>query len=476
MGPSIFTASATKDDLIYRSASELARLIRAKSISSEEIVRACLARIAEVNPKLNAVCQVDEKGALAAARKADAALKRGDTLGRLHGVPITIKDSFDTKGIISAAGTEGRKAFVPEKDATVVARLRDAGAIILGKTNTPELTLSYDTDNLVYGPTHNPFDLARTPGGSSGGSAAIVAVGGIPLDIGSDTAGSIRIPAHFCGVAGLKPSIDRVSRAGHILPPRDRGLINRRTHVGPLARFVEDLVLALSIISGPDPEDPDVKSFPVEDPAMVDLTKLRVAHFTETGRAKASAEMVLAVRSAAEALTRSGLKCVAARLPGIEMAPQFQAGLNQFALEEFEEVLRKAGTTRPHPQTAGLLKEMQGKSTPDGFFVELKKIQQAALKFMEDFEILICPPCSNSAPTPKNLGLIDFSYASFFNLPGIGWPAAVVRVGRAASGMPRGVQIVGRPWKEHEVLAVASLLEKELGGWKKDFQDGKLKT
>src|SRR6185503_10197624 len=118
-------------------------------------------------------------------------------------------------------GTQGRRSFFPEKDATVVARLRAAGAVILGKTNTPELTLSYDTDNLVYGRTHNPYDLARTPGGSSGGGAAIVAVGGSPLDIGSDTAGSIRIPAHFCGVAGLKPSIDRISRAGHILPPGD---------------------------------------------------------------------------------------------------------------------------------------------------------------------------------------------------------------------------------------------------------------
>src|SRR6266496_1441806 len=201
-----------KEDLIYRSASQLARLVRSGSISSEELVRAYLSRIAEVNPKLNAVCQIDEKGALAAARDADAALKRGGEVGKLHGVPVTIKDSFDTKGIISTGGTEGRRGFVPEKDATAVARLRAAGAIILGKTNTPELTLSYDTENLIYGRTHNPYDLAQTPGGSSGGAAAILAVGGSALDIGSDTAGSIRIPAHFCGVAGLKPTFGRVSR------------------------------------------------------------------------------------------------------------------------------------------------------------------------------------------------------------------------------------------------------------------------
>src|SRR5262245_31771683 len=225
------------EEIIFHSASDLARLVRVKEISSEELTRAYLARIARVNPKLNAFCQIDEKGALAAAREADAALRRGSELGKLHGVPISIKDSFETKGIISAGGTEGRRNFIPQMDATVVARLRAAGAIILGKTNTPELTLSYDTDNLIYGRTRNPYDLVETPGGSSGGAAAILAVGGSALDIGSDTAGSIRIPAHFCGVAGLKPTFGRVSRAGNILPPE--GVVGRRTHVGPMARFVE---------------------------------------------------------------------------------------------------------------------------------------------------------------------------------------------------------------------------------------------
>src|SRR6266480_3568007 len=261
------TQPAGQVQLIYRSASELARLIRSRDISSEELVRAHLSRISEVNPKLNAVCQIDEKGALAAARDADAALKRRGEVGKLHGVPVTIKDSFDTKGIISTGGTEGRRGFVPEKDATVVARLRAAGAIVLGKTNTPELTLSYDTENLIYGRTHNPYDLAQTPGGSSGGAAAILAVGGSALDIGSDTAGSIRIPAHFCGITGLKPTFGRVSRAGHI-PPAG-GVAGRRTQVGPMARFVEDLVLALSIISGPDGEDPEVATVALEDPGTV---------------------------------------------------------------------------------------------------------------------------------------------------------------------------------------------------------------
>jgi amidase len=460
------------DENIFRSASELVRLIRAKEISSEELTRAYLARIAKVNPKLNAVCQLDEKGALAAAREADASLRRGAELAKLHGVPITIKDSFDTKGIVSAGGTEGRRNYVPQKDATVVARLRAAGAIILGKTNTPELTLSYDTDNVVYGRTHNPYNLTFTPGGSSGGAAAILAVGGSALDIGSDTAGSIRIPAHFCGIAGLMPDIRRVSRAGTILPPK--GVFGRRTHVGPMARFVEDLILTLSIIAGPDPADPDVIAGPLEDPTKVDITKLRVAYFSESGKARASAEMVLAVRSVKDTLSAAGLKCESAPFPGIEKAAQMHNALNSMdGGKYFDQLLERYGTTKLHPQTLSLLEQARGRALSEEKKSELlrewENIRESSLKFMENFDILICPPCSNIAPPPQLSGFLDYSYSSFFNL--LGWPAAVVRVGRTASGMPKGIQIVGRPWKEDEVLAIALFLEKKLGGWKKDFPE-----
>ena len=152
------------------------------------------------------------------AQAADAQLARGEARGPLHGVPITIKDSLDTAGIVSTGGTTGRREFIPDHDATVVRRLRAAGAIILGKTNTPELTLSFETGNEVYGRTNNPFDVARTSGGSSGGAAAIIATGGSPLDIGSDTGGSIRVPAHCCGITGLRPTSGRVPRTGHIVP------------------------------------------------------------------------------------------------------------------------------------------------------------------------------------------------------------------------------------------------------------------
>ncbi|HLQ49609.1 MAG TPA: amidase, partial [Candidatus Dormibacteraeota bacterium] len=190
------------DELCFASASWLAAALRTRDVSSVEIVDACLARIEQVNPSINAVVTL-AYDALDRARDADAELAKGVVRGPLHGVPFTIKDSLDTAGVVTTAGTVGWRDRVPTRDATVVARLKAAGGILLGKTNTPEFTWSDETDNDVYGRTSNPYDLSRTPGGSSGGPAAIVAAGGSPFDIGSDTGDSIRQPAHVCGIAGL---------------------------------------------------------------------------------------------------------------------------------------------------------------------------------------------------------------------------------------------------------------------------------
>ena len=227
-----------------------------------EVVQACLDRIDQVNPQLNAVVQLAATRALEEAREADEALARGESNGPLHGVPMTIKDSLDTAGLISTGGTKGRESFIPQQDATVVRRLREAGAILLGKTNTPEFTLSFETNNLIYGRTNNPYDTSRTPGGSSGGAAAIVAAAGAPFDIGSDFGGSIRLPSHLCGIAGLKPSSGRVPRTGHIYP--FGGVQDSFQQIGPLARYVEDLALILPLIAGPDFIDPGVVEMPLE--------------------------------------------------------------------------------------------------------------------------------------------------------------------------------------------------------------------
>ena len=238
------------DDLLSGPVTGLAEAIRTRQISAIEVVAGYLRRIEAVNLQLNAVVALAAESGLAQAQAVDTALARGDHIGPLHGIPMTIKDSLNTAGVVSTWGTPGRRGVVPTEDATVVARLKKAGAILLGKTNTPELTLSFETDNPIHGRTNNPYDLERAPGGSSGGGAALIAVGGIPFDIGSDTGGSIRIPAHCCGITGLKPTTGRVPRTGHAISPV--GWLNSLTQIGPLARYVDDLALLLPILVGPD--------------------------------------------------------------------------------------------------------------------------------------------------------------------------------------------------------------------------------
>ena len=241
-----------------------------------------------------------------------------------------------------------------------------------------------------------------------------------------------------------------------------------------MARFVEDLILALSVIVGPDPQDPDVKSVALEDPATVNVAALRVGHFTESGKRRAASEMARAVQSATKALADAGLKCESTRPPGLAASGQILGALNSAdGGEYYRQLLRQHGTTNLHPGTSNLLQQIKSGPAagqkPSEVLAAWEDLRESSLKFMRDFEILVCPPCSDVAPRPQHSGFLDYSYSSFFNL--LGWPAAVVRVGRTASGLPKGIQIVGRPWKDHEVLAVALLLEKKLGGWKPDFRD-----
>ena len=244
------------------SATEIGSRIASRSVSAREVVEAHLERIEEINPRLNAVVQICGDRALEEADMADKEISDGNRTGALHGVPMTLKDSLDTEGVISTWGTLGRKGYVPDKDAVLVSRLRREGAILLGKTNTPELTLAADTNNLVYGRTANPYDEALSPGGSSGGAAAIIASAGSPFDIGSDTGGSIRIPSHCCGIAGIKPTSGRVPRTGHCISYA-LGAGESLTQNGPMARRVGDLFPVLKTIVGPDFEDPAIVPMPL---------------------------------------------------------------------------------------------------------------------------------------------------------------------------------------------------------------------
>ena len=469
------TIPPAPDALLFKSATELLRLLRSKRISSQELAKLHLNRIRSINTALNAVGQIDEAGALKAARAADDALARGETLGPLHGLPITIKDSFDTKGIITTGGTTGRAKYIPAKDATAVARLRAAGAIILGKTNTPELTISYETDNLIYGRTNNPYDLTRTPGGSSGGAAAILAAGGSALDLGSDTAGSIRVPAHFCGIAGLKPTFGRVSRAGHIIPPG--GVVGRQTHIGPMARPVEDLALALSVIGGLDPEDPDVVPVVPADPSKIEVKSLHIAYFGQHDHETVAPTVREAVQEAVAGLRKDGIKCTEASPEGFDTAREILRSLNLGdGGDYYRQLLRRSGTSNLHPATAHILLNarngvISGRKYSD-VLMDWAALRESALKFMMQFDLLICPPCSGTAPKHGEAGSLDFANAYFFNL--LGWPAAVVRAGKTADGLPVGIQIVGRPWREDLVLALALKIENTMGGYKPDFVEKSL--
>jgi amidase len=454
-------------ELIYASATALAQAIRAKEVSSQEVVNAYLERIEAVNPRLNAVVQVTADAARDQARAADAALAGGDIRGPLHGVPVTIKDSLDTAGVISTGGTQGRQSFVPAQDATVVARLRRAGAILLGKTNTPELTLSIETDNLVYGRTNNPYNTSCTPGGSSGGAAAIIAAGGSPLDLGSDTGGSIRQPAHFCGITGIKPTSGRIPRTGHIIS-FDMGALDMMTQIGPMARFVEDLILTLPIIAGVDWRDPSVVPMPLGDPSAVELNRLRVAFYTDNGVAAATPETIDTVRNAAIVLSEAGASVDENRPPEIEQAVGMWL---KIAVADggawIRRLLQEAGTTQVHPV---LEQRFFGyEAIPSAEFTarltELDRLRGALISFLAKYDVIICPV--NAYPAMSHETALDqsdgWTYSRVFNLTG--WPVSVVRAGTSPEGLPIGVQIVTRPWHEDVALAVAGHIETTLGGW-----------
>ncbi|MCB0184024.1 MAG: amidase, partial [Caldilineaceae bacterium] len=413
------------NELLFASATSIARLIAQKQLSSEECVRLMLARIAEVNPKLNAVVQLAEERALAEAKAADQTLAHGEAHGPLHGVPMTIKDSTDTAGIITTGGTLGRKGYVPAQDATVVKRLRRAGAIILGKTNTPELTLSFETDNQVYGRTNNPYDLSRTSGGSSGGAAAIVAAGGSPLDIGSDTGGSIRVPAHCCGIVGIRPTSGRVPRTGHIVP-YGLGPIDSLTTLGPMARKVEDLSLCLPIISGVDWQDPAIIPMPVTDPESVDLEALRIAFFTDNGIATPTPETIEAVQRTAKLLSAIVATAEEACPAPIARTPEiFDRLWSTYAHSWRQKLLLKAGTI-DHIDPAAREKVFPAMSLAD-VAEEVGRFRSEMLGFMANTDILICPV--NAYPAmphgSEDANMPAFSYTMTFNLTG--WPVVVVR-------------------------------------------------
>ena len=463
--------------LTYLPAVALARAIRHKEISPVEAVEAHLERIEKLNPALNAFVEVQGERAKTQARGAEQALHSGADVGSLHGVPISIKSSIDVAGFRCESGTRLRKGYVAANDAPLVARLRNAGAIIVGVTNTPELLMAWETDNVLYGRTNNPWDLSRTAGGSSGGEAAAIASGMSAGGVGSDGGGSVRVPAHFSGICGLKPTPGRIPATGHF--PISVGPFALLGVVGPMARTIADLKVLFEVMQGPDDGDTSAAPVPIRWPSNADLKKLRIGCFEDDGRTPVSPETRIAVRDAASFLRSAGFDVVPFRPEALEQARKV-----------WWQFFGVAGGMLLGPMTKGheadtspILKEFSdwvAKETPHtadtllNAWIERDLLRAQVFQQMREFPVLLCPVAAvpafrhgerNWIIDGQNVSYLDaWSYCEWFNL--LGMPGAVVPIGQTPKGLPIGIQIVGLPWQEEIVLSVASELEAQRGEWR----------
>jgi Asp-tRNA(Asn)/Glu-tRNA(Gln) amidotransferase A subunit family amidase len=465
------------NEILFLPAVAIAELIRKKKISPVDLVEAHLTQIEKLNPKLNAFVHVDASSARRAAQAAEAAVMQKNApkiLGPLHGVPVSIKSSFEVSGMRCESGTRLRAGHVPTQDAPLVARLRAAGAIVLGVTNTPELLMAWETDNLLYGRTNNPWDLKRTPGGSSGGEAAAIAAGLSAGGVGSDGGGSIRVPAHFCGICGLKPTSGRIPAAGHY--PVSAGPFSSIGVVGPMARTVADLKILFEVMQGPDIGDTYAAPVPLRWSSDNEIRNLRIGYFEDDGRTPVTRETRAAVRTAAEALRSAGFQVEPFQPEGLEQARQLWW---KYFVVAGGMVLRPMFKGR-EADLSPILKQFLEISaaepalTTDTLLDAWNERDLLRARFfpqMQRYPILLCPAAAIPAfrhgerrwqVEGKTVDYLDaWSYTEFFNL--LGNPAAVVPVGPSPEGLPIGVQIVGRPWEEEEVLSVASALESVCG-------------
>ncbi len=458
-------------DVCSRSGTAQARLIRNGGVSATELVEAHLRRIEKVNPCLNAVAEVLQETALQSAARVDRERAQGKTLPVLAGVPFSIKDSIEVEGTVCTAGTLGRKWAAPSiQDATVVARLRAAGAIPIARTNLPDLLFAFESDNLIRGRTNNPYDFSLTSGGSSGGEAALIAACGSPFGLGSDCAGSVRLPAHFCGIASIKPTSGRLPRTGHV-PPAG-GWIETLWQIGPMARRVEDLSSMLSLLAAPDGNDHRVVGMPLGNPAEVPMKDLRIAFFSDNGIVPADDETISVVLQAAAALQNEVQWIEERRPPGVDESYELEMRMiGADGGDGLRAFLTAIGSTRTHRLLEGWLTKLEAyRTTIDGFaeyWAALDRFRARMFAFLEDYDAIISPVCPQAA-LPHGDSIEErifrgFSYTMTHNLTG--WPAAVVRCGQTAGGLPIGVQIAARPWREDVALRIAAHLESVFGGW-----------
>ncbi|TXM57739.1 amidase [Methylobacterium sp. WL120] len=457
------TTPSTTQDVVFSDATRLAELIRTRQLSPVEVVQAHLDRIAAVDPQINAIVTVAD-GALAAAKEAEAAVMAGRELGPLHGVPFTVKDSIDTAGVMTQRGSPIFKGRTPEADATSVARLKQAGGILLAKTNLPEFSYWIESDNLLSGRSNNPWDLTRTPGGSSGGESAAIAAGMSPLGLGTDLAISVRGPAAQTGIVSLKGTHGRVPMTG-IWPRAPR----RFWHVGPMARSIRDLALAFSLLAGPDGEDGYASRFEAGAAPAPDRP-LRVGWLVEPGFGPVDSEVAATVRAAAEALASLGHTVEAVRIPALERDFALDV-FNKLHVMEMKPAFR-AATAGHEDQMYTMARTML--SLPDTTMAEYVAAEQAAERlrdgyaaYFRDHDILLTPVLP--VPAHKH-GIqelvvdgktVDLTYLQGATVPlnVTGLPGLSMRFGTSREGLPINVQVVGSWQAEATILHAAALLE-----------------
>ncbi|MBT3391335.1 MAG: amidase [Chloroflexi bacterium] len=472
-------------ELIYRSATELAELIREKKASATEILEAHLAQIAKYNPSLNAIVTLNEENARQTASAADAALEKGVLWGPLHGVPITIKDAFETAGLRTTSSFKPLANYIPEQDATVVARLRQAGAIVLGKTNMPMLALDIQSDSPLFGRANNPWNITCTPGGSTGGGAASLAAGFSPLEIGSDLGGSVRIPAHFCGVFALKPTDHLISLAGHIPePPGSPQGVRHMGMPGPLARSIDDLRLALSLIAGADGrrwEAPPITVTPVQKKP---LKTYRIAWTDHFGGVAASQETRAIMQKLAGDLGQAGCHVEQISPPDFDYDLAWQLygeiagaeiGSGMDTIPRLLTSLQFRRMADPSPLKKGYVSGLGLKMTRYAEALTSRDLLIAQLEvFLSKWDAWLCPVTVGAAFKHCKTGqpieidgqdvpyfTANMSFTTIFNMTGN--PVVVLPAGHTKAGIPVGIQAVGQRWNDMALLAAAEALTEITG-------------
>lgn len=458
-------------DIVLAPAVRQLELLNRRQISIRELAEAHIDQIERLNPVLNAFADFDAARICLEARRLDASRK---PQGPLRGLPVTVKSCIATVGYRCEIGSLLHKGDVPREDAVVIARLRAAGALILGTTNCPEFLMAYETANLLHGRTCNPWDPQRTPGGSSGGESAAIAAGLSAAGLGSDSGGSVRVPAHFTGICSLKPTPGRVPGQGH-LPPCV-GPFSILGAIGPMARTIADVSLLFRILSGQDTGDPASPPIPVREPALDELRTRRIGYFEDDGLVPVTPETRAAVQAAAEALRHAGFRVEPFRPQTLELLRELWwkffvqcgamfyeptiRGKRDRLSPIFEEFLGIAESVPP--LTAAELLQA---------WAELDLLRAKTLSAMREYPVLLCPVASIPAfrhgerswnidgQTVKYLDAVR--HTQWFNA--LACPAAVVPVGQSPEGMPIGVQIVARPFEDETALGIAAVVDEAFG-------------